>query len=182
MSQAIPVDQLTPLEAGIELVRLAAEIASHDKAYYQDDAPSVSDGEYDALRQRLNAIEAHFPHLVRPDSPNRKVGAAPSEGFRAVPHRQPMLSLEDVFTDEAVAEFCVRVRRFLGLEDSQDVELVAEPKIDGLSINLLYENGVFVRGVTRGDGAEGEDVTANLLTLPESQLPRRLHGAAPAVL
>lgn len=182
MSQAIPVDQLTPLEASIELDRLAKDIARHDKAYYQDDAPSVSDADYDALRHRLNAIEAAFPHLARPDSPSRKVGAAPAEGFRAVPHLQPMLSLEDVFTDEAVAEFCVRVRRFLGLEDGDDVDLVAEPKIDGLSINLLYENGQLVRAITRGDGAEGEDVTANLLTLPEHQLPRRLNGPAPAVM
>jgi len=176
----IPVDQLTPLEASIELAALSDEIRGHDCAYYQDDAPSLSDADYDALRRRLAAIEARFPELVKPDSPSRKVGAAPSEGFRAVPHLQPMMSLQDVFTDEAVADFVAGVQRFLMLPEGEEPALTAEPKIDGLSINLLYENGSFIRGTTRGDGAEGEDVTANLLTLKE--LPRQLTGPAPAVM
>jgi DNA ligase (NAD+) len=176
----IPVADLTPLEAGIELAKLSTEIAAHDRAYYQQDTPTVSDAEYDALRQRLAALEAAFPQLVRPDSPSRRVGAAPAEGFASVRHLQPMLSLQDVFSDEAVADFITTLRNFLMLADDQGVELVAEPKIDGLSINLLYEQGRFVRGTTRGDGAEGEDVTNNLLTLQD--LPRQLYGAAPAVM
>jgi len=180
MPQPIPVEELTPLEAGIELVRLGDEIKAHDKAYYQDDAPSLSDAEYDALRHRLTAIEAAFPELIRPDSPSRKVGAAPAEGFRSIPHLQPMMSLKDVFSDEEVADFIKSLRNFLVLGEDGAVELVAEPKIDGLSINLLYENGQFVRATTRGDGAEGEDVTANMLTLPD--MPRQLSGPAPAVM
>ncbi len=172
--------RLTPLEARIELDRLGRAIAAHDRAYYQDDAPTLSDADYDALRRRLRELEEAFPELARPDSPSRRVGAAPGEGFRAVAHLQPMMSLEDVFTDEAVAEFLQRVRRFLGLDETEAVDLVAEPKIDGLSINLLYENGAFVRATTRGDGAEGEDVTANMRTLAE--LPLRLTGPAPAVM
>ncbi len=176
----LPAASLTPLEAQIELERLGREIAAHDRAYYQDDAPTLSDAAYDALRGRLKELEAAFPELVRADSPSRTVGAAPGEGFRAVAHLQPMMSLEDVFTDEAVAEFLQRVRRFLGLGESDPLDLVAEPKIDGLSINLLYENGAFVRATTRGDGAEGEDVTANMRTLAD--LPRRLNGPAPALM
>jgi DNA ligase (NAD+) len=180
MPKPIPVEELTPLEAGIELVRLGDEIRAHDKAYYQDDAPSLSDADYDALRHRLTAIEAAFPELARPDSPSRKVGAAPAEGFRSIPHLQPMMSLKDVFSDEEVADFIKSLRNFLVLGEDGAVELVAEPKIDGLSINLLYENGSFVRATTRGDGAEGEDVTANMLTLAD--MPRTLTGSAPAVM
>jgi len=180
MDKPIPVEELTPLEASIELTELGDEIRAHDRAYYQDDAPKISDADYDALRHRLTEVETAFPQLTRPDSPNRSVGAAPAEGFRAVRHLQPMISLKDVFTDEEVADFIQSTRNFLMLPDEAAIEMVAEPKIDGLSINLLYENGKFVRAVTRGDGAEGEDVTANVLTLAE--LPRSLSGSAPAIL
>ncbi|MTJ82072.1 MAG: NAD-dependent DNA ligase LigA [Telmatospirillum sp.] len=180
MTPRIPVDQLTPLDAAAELAGLAAEIASHDRAYYQADAPSITDADYDALRQRNAAIEARFPELVRADSPSRRVGAAPSEGFGKVRHARPMLSLDNAFTDEDVREFDQKIRRFLGLEDDQPVEMVAEPKIDGLSISLRYEKGRFIQGATRGDGSEGEDVTANLLTIAD--LPKVLSGDAPDVL
>ncbi len=180
MSKHVPVDQLTPLEAAVELARLAEEIARHDRAYYQADAPVVSDAEYDTLRQRNAAIEARFPELIGPDSPSRRVGAAPLEGFGKVRHARPMLSLDNAFSDDDVREFVGRVRRFLGLAEDKAVELVAEPKIDGLSISLRYENGVFVLGATRGDGTEGEDVTANLRSLKD--LPQRLNGPAPKVL
>ena len=176
----IPVDRLTPLEASAELARLAEEIFRHDQAYYQADQPSISDADYDLLRQRNAAIEARFPHLVRPNSPSRRVGAAPSEGFGKVRHRRPMLSLDNAFADAEVVEFISRVRRFLGLDADLPVILVAEPKIDGLSINLRYENGRFVQGATRGDGSEGEDVTANLRTLKD--LPEVLCGLAPKSL
>ena len=180
MSAETPVDGLTEIEAAAELARLADEIARHDRAYYQDDAPSLSDADYDALRQRNDAIEERFPHLVRPDSPSRQVGAKPMRGFRAIPHLQPMLSLADIFTPEALIDFIDQIRSFLRLAPEDDVTLAAEPKIDGLSVNLLYRDGVFVQGTTRGDGAEGEDVTENLKTLAE--LPRTLAGHAPAVM
>jgi len=174
-----PVDRLTPLEAGIELARLADEIARHDRAYHVLSQPIVSDAEYDALVRRNAAIEAEFPQLVRADSPSRRVGAAPAEGFRKVRHRVAMLSLDNAFEDDDVREFAARVRRFLGLGAEVAVATVAEPKIDGLSISLRYEQGRFVQGATRGDGAEGEDVTANLLTLAD--LPKTVAGA-PEVL
>ncbi|MGE5503469.1 MAG: NAD-dependent DNA ligase LigA [Actinomycetota bacterium] len=175
-----PVDQLMPMEAAAELKRLAAEIARHDQAYHALAQPLVSDAEYDALVRRNAAIEARFPELVRPDSPSKRVGAAPAEGFRKIRHAVPMLSLDNAFDDADVHEFLARVRRFLGLGADQPVALVAEPKIDGLSINLRYEAGRFVQGATRGDGAEGEDVTANLLTLAD--LPRSIGPDAPAVI
>ncbi len=168
------------MEAAAELKRLAAEIARHDRAYHTQAAPLIPDAEYDALVRRNAAIEARFPDLVRPDSPSRRVGGAAAEGFRKVRHVVPMLSLDNAFADQDVAEFVTRVRRFLGLAADEPVALVAEPKIDGLSINLRYEHGRFVQGATRGDGAEGEDVTANLLTLAD--LPRQLAGDAPAAL
>lgn len=169
-----------PLTAAAELKALAEEIARHDRAYHAEAAPLVSDAEYDALVRRNAAIEALFPDLVRADSPSRRVGAAPSEGFRKLRHAVPMLSLDNAFADDDVREFVGRVRRFLGLLPDQPVELVAEPKIDGLSINLRYEQGRFVQGATRGDGSEGEDVTANLLTLAD--LPRQIGPGAPAVI
>ncbi|MDR3435801.1 NAD-dependent DNA ligase LigA [Telmatospirillum sp.] len=180
MTNQIDIDQLTPLEAAVELARLAEEIARHDRAYYQSDAPSISDADYDALRQRNAAIEAAFPELVRADSPTRRVGATPAEGFGKIRHARPMLSLDNAFTDADVEEFAGRVRRFLGLADGETVALVAEPKIDGLSISLRYEKGRFVQGATRGDGTEGEDVTANLRTI--NDLPRQLSGPVPDVL
>ncbi|WP_199175835.1 NAD-dependent DNA ligase LigA [Telmatospirillum siberiense] len=176
----LPIDDMTPLEAAVELARLAEEIARHDQAYYQADAPSISDADYDALRLRNAAIEARFPELVRADSPTRRVGAAPVDGFGKVRHARPMLSLDNAFADEDVFEFVGRIRRFLGLPDEQPVDLVAEPKIDGLSISLRYEKGRFVQGATRGDGTEGEDVTANLRTMKD--LPQHLSGAVPDIL
>jgi DNA ligase (NAD+) len=167
-------------QAATELARLAAEIARLDAAYHQDDAPLVSDAEYDKLRRRNDAIEARFPALVRPDSPSRRVGAAPVDGFAKLRHSRPMLSLDNAFSDDDVRDFEVKVRRFLGLADDAVIELIAEPKIDGLSISLRYEKGLFVQGATRGDGEVGEDVTNNLLTIAD--LPRRLVGAVPDLL
>jgi DNA ligase (NAD+) len=175
-----PVEKLTLAEAKRELERLAEEIASHDRRYFQEDAPSISDAEYDVLRRRNVAIEARFPELTRPDSPSLRVGAKPSEKFAKIVHRVPMLSLGNAFSDEDVAEFSNRVRRFLGLKPDDALTFVAEPKIDGLSASLRYEKGMFKQGATRGDGIEGEDVTANLRTLRD--VPLRLHGKAPDVL
>lgn len=165
----------TQAEAAAELKQLAAEIAEHDKRYHQDDAPSISDAEYDKLRARLNALEAQFPELMRSDSPSQKVGAAPARGFKKVQHKVPMLSLANAFSAEDVADFLGRVRRFLGLAEDAEVAVVCEPKIDGLSFSALYENGRFVRGATRGDGSEGEDITANLATI--ASLPQQLKGS-----
>ncbi len=170
------VDALSEAEAAGELERLARELAAHDLAYHGADAPTVSDAEYDALKRRNAALEARFPALVRPDSPSLKVGARPSTQFAPVTHGAPMLSLDNAFTPEDVAEFAARVRRFLRLDADAELAFTAEPKIDGLSANIRYERGVLVQGATRGDGRTGEDVTANLLTLPDSELPRRLAG------
>ncbi|MEY3731308.1 MAG: hypothetical protein RLZZ57_2064 [Pseudomonadota bacterium] len=170
--KTIPVEALTELDAAIELAALAREIARHDKLYHGKDQPEISDAAYDALVARNRAIEARFPQLIRSDSPSRRVGAAVAEGFAKSRHSEPMLSLDNVFSPEEFSDFCKRIRRFLGLSEEEALAFVGEPKIDGLSINLLYENGVFIKGATRGDGAEGEDVTANLLTIPT--LPRQL--------
>ncbi len=176
-----PVEDLTPLEASAELAHLAREIIRHDRAYHQKDAPVVTDAVYDALKRRNRAIEARFPHLVRADSPSQKVGAAPQAGFAKVRHTAPMLSLGNAFADADVADFLDGIRRFLKLPEDSDIELMAEPKIDGLSVSLRYENGKFVSGATRGDGETGEDVTRNLLTLKD--LPRALQGRAiPSVM
>ncbi|HVY18198.1 MAG TPA: NAD-dependent DNA ligase LigA [Rhodopila sp.] len=174
----IPPDQLTEAEAEAELARLAREIAHHDAAYHTHDAPEISDAEYDALRRRNSAIEARFPALIRPDSPSNRVGGAPESGFAKLRHRVPMLSLDNAFDAAEFGEFCARAKRFLGR--TEPLAFVAEPKIDGLSISLTYENGRFVRGATRGDGTEGEDVSANLRTL--KSIPDRLHGHAPALI
>jgi len=168
------VDELTLDEARLELVRLAKLIAHHDELYHKQDAPELSDGEYDALRARNEAIEARFPELVLADSPSFKVGAQPLEGFEKAPHLVPMLSLANGFTKEDIAGFLDRVRRFLNLKESDDIEVVAEPKIDGLSISLSYETGVLVRAATRGDGQVGETVTANVRTIDE--IPHKLKG------
>jgi DNA ligase (NAD+) len=173
-SEPKPVEKLTRAEAGAELGRLAAEIARHDRLYHQDDAPEISDADYDKLRQRNAAIEARFPELVREDSPSLKVGAAPAEAFAKVKHLKPMLSLDNGFDEADARDFAARVRRFLKLDGDAPLELAAEPKIDGLSANLLYEKGRFVRGATRGDGTIGEDITANLRTLKD--IPQRLKG------
>ena len=161
--------------ARAEHARLGAEIAGHDKRYYQEDAPSVSDAEYDDLRRRYQALEAAFPELADADSLSRKVGAAPAEKFAKVRHAVPMLSLGNIFADEEVEEFCARVRRFLGLRDDAPLAMTAEPKIDGLSCTLRYEGGDLRQAATRGDGYEGEDVTANVRTI--KAIPSRLTGA-----
>ena len=170
----------TEAEAAAELARLAAAIARADQAYHELDAPELTDAEYDALRRRNGEIEARFPALVRPDSPSLRIGAAPASGFAKLRHRVPMLSLDNAFDAADFSEWTARARRFVGLAADAPLPLVAEPKIDGLSINLLYEDGVLVRGATRGDGAEGEDVTANLRTMRD--VPERLAGRPPALI
>jgi|SRR5579859_226329 len=169
----IPVAELSEMQALDELTRLADEIAAHDICYHQQDAPTISDAEYDALKRRNNEIEAAFPHLMRENSPTLKVGAARSEQFAPVVHGVPMLSLDNAFSDEDAAEFDARIRRFLRLDDTP-LAYTAEPKIDGLSCSILYEKGVLVRAATRGDGRIGEDVTANVRTVLE--IPHRLKG------
>jgi DNA ligase (NAD+) len=166
--------ELTPAQARAELKRLAAEIAAHDKRYYQQDAPTVTDAEYDALRQRNMAIETRFPDLIRQDSPSQRVGAAPTGRFKKVRHAVPMLSLDNAFSEQDVVEFVARIRRFLKLDESERIAFSAEPKIDGLSMSLRYEDGGLVTAATRGDGAEGEDVTANIRTLKD--VPQKLKG------
>ena len=168
------VEALTEAAAKAELKRLAAEIAGHDKRYHQEDAPTVSDAAYDALRRRNDAIETRFPQLVRPDSPSRRVGAAPAAKFAEVRHAVPMLSLGNAFAAEDVTDFVGRVRRFLRLPAEEPVEFTAEPKIDGLSCSLRYQAGQLVSAATRGDGLVGEDVTANVRTIGE--IPHRLRG------
>ena len=148
----VDVAKLTKVQAKVEHMRLSLELEAHNERYYQKDAPTVSDAAYDALRQRLEAIEAKFPDLVTTDSPTQKVGAAPSRGFAKVQHAVPMLSLGNAFSDEDVTEFVDRIRRYLKLDAEHIPALVAEPKIDGLSLSLRYENGELVRAATRGDG------------------------------
>ena len=172
------VSGLTEAEAAAELERLAVEIARHDRAYHEHDTPEVTDAEYDALRRRNTAIEAKFPELIRSDSPTRRVGGAPASGFAKVRHRVPMLSLDNAFGPEEFAEFCARARRFLGLAAGAALHFVGEPKIDGLSISLTYENGELIQAATRGDGTEGEDVTDNIRTM--QAVPATLKGKAPA--
>ena len=169
---------LTEPEARAALERLAAEIAHHDRAYHERDTPEITDAAYDALRQRNTAIEARFPHLTRPDSPSHRVGGAPDSGFAKLRHRVPMLSLDNAFGTADFEDFIARAQRFLAL--TSPMRFVAEPKIDGLSINLTYEHGVFVHGATRGDGTEGEDVTANLRTM--RSVPQHLPGTPPALI
>jgi len=171
-SPLTPTAKLTEEQAAGELQRVAKLIAEHDKRYYQQDAPTVSDAEYDALRQRNNEIEARFPELIRKDSPSQSVGATPTGKFKKVRHAVSMLSLDNAFTDEDVTDFVDRVVRFLKLEETP--AFTAEPKIDGLSLSLRYEGGELVTGATRGDGTTGEDVTANVKTLGD--IPQKLKG------
>jgi DNA ligase (NAD+) len=180
-----PVDKLTEKDAGGELERLASEIAEHDRRYHGDDAPTISDAEYDALRLRNAAIEARFPKLIRPDSPSHRVGAKASEKFAEVSHGKiRMLSLETKFSEADAMNFVASVRKTLEgegvLRAEEIVWFTAEPKIDGLSASLRYEDGIFVQGLTRGDGQTGEDVTLNLLTIDE--IPKRLKGSPPRTL
>lgn len=180
MAADTPVDALSKVEAEAELARLAEEIAAHDAAYYQQDAPLVSDGEYDALRRRNEEIEARFPELKRSDSPSERVGAAPTSAFGKVEHVVPMLSLGNAFDDADVTDFDARIRRFLNLEADAELVFTSEPKIDGLSASLRYEKGVLVQGATRGDGRVGEDITANLKTLPD--IPHQLPTGVPDIV
>src|SRR6185369_8669122 len=169
-------DALTEGEAKERLAWLAGEIARHDKLYHDEDAPEVSDAEYDELVRENRELEARFPKLVRPDSPSKRLGAAPTSGLAKVPHSRPMLSLDNAFSDEEVREFVQRVRRFLNLSDDEPVAMTAEPKIDGLSCSLRYERGELVLGATRGDGTVGEDVTANVRTITD--IPQHIRGAS----
>ena len=175
-----PVDLLTEAEAAAELERLAREIAEHDRRYHGEDAPTISDADYDALRLRNGEIEARFPALVRPDSPSRKVGAAPSGTFSQIVHAVPMLSLDNTFSDEGVRDFVASVRRFLAWPADRELVFTAEPKIDGLSMSLRYEKGRLVTAATRGDGTTGENVTANIRTIGE--IPEQLPADAPEVV
>lgn len=173
-------EELNEGEAGAELAWLAAELARHDRLYHQADAPEISDADYDALQRRNAAIEERYPELIRPDSPRFRVGAPPAESFGKVEHKVPMLSLDNAMEEAAVREFLARIRRFLNLAADEPVDLVAEPKIDGLSCALRYEEGLLVRGATRGDGTVGEDITANVRTIRD--IPQRLTGDAPPLL
>ncbi|HEX2527045.1 MAG TPA: NAD-dependent DNA ligase LigA [Geminicoccus sp.] len=176
----LPVDELDEDAARTELERLALRIADADRRYYQEDKPDLTDAQYDELRRRNNAIEQRFPHLVRPDSPNHRVGAPPVSAFGKVVHAVPMLSLDNAMTAEDIHEFVARVNRYLRRPEDAANDYVAEPKIDGLSCSLRYEDGILVRGATRGDGTTGEDVTNNVRTIKD--VPTRLHGEAPSVI
>src|SRR5580693_4749717 len=174
------VGSLTEKQAQAVHARLAADIEEHDRRYYQEDAPTVSDAEYDRLRRRYGAIEERFPLLRTLESLTQRVGAAPSARFAKVRHAVPMLSLDNAFAEEDVVDFVGRIRRFLKLGDDEEIAFSAEPKIDGLSMSLRYEDGVLVTGATRGDGEVGEDVTANVKTIAD--IPQRLKGrGVPAI-
>lgn len=175
-----PVEELTPEEAAQELAHLAAEIAQHDRRYHAEDAPTISDADYDALRHRNAAIEAAFPELLREDSPSQSVGAAPSGVFAQVRHARPMLSLDNVFSDGDTRDFVASVRRFLAWQGSETLAFTAEPKIDGLSMSLRYEQRKLVTAATRGDGMTGENVTANIRTIKD--IPQELPADAPDVV
>ena len=172
-------DTISEAEAANRLMRLAKNIARHDKLYHDRDAPEISDADYDALVRENRELEERFPHLVRADSPSKRLGAAPTTALAKVTHARPMLSLENAFSNDEVGEFVGRVRRFLNLSPDEPVPLTAEPKIDGLSCSLRYEHGQLVLAATRGDGAVGEDVTANVRTVRD--IPQALKGA-PEVL
>tara|TARA_R110000868_G_scaffold16872_14_gene74725 strand:+ start:1521 stop:3737 length:2217 start_codon:yes stop_codon:yes gene_type:complete len=172
---------LSDADAANRLMRLAREVAKHNRLYHDDDAPEISDAAYDALIAENNALEAAFPHLVRADSPNAQVGAAPTSALKKVTHAQRMMSLDNGFADADIGEFIARVRRFLALAEDAPVALTAEPKIDGLSCSLRYEKGELVLAATRGDGATGEDVTANVRTIadiPQTLSPLPFRGGA----
>lgn len=169
-------EELTGQEAALELERLAGEIAKLDEAYHTNDAPLLSDAEYDALKRRNERIEELFPDLIRKNSPSLRVGFKAAEGFKKVTHRVPMLSISNIFEEEQIYEYMDKIKRFLGWSDDKNIEMVAEPKIDGLAYSAIYQNGVFTVGATRGDGAVGEDITANLMTIGE--LPKILKNKA----
>ena len=171
---------MTEIEAAAELAELAEAIARHNTLYHGEDSPEISDAEFDALMRRNLALEEAFPHLIHPDSPSKSVGAAPKAGFAKKTHRVPMLSLANAFDAAEVEEFLDRVRRFLSLPGDAEVALSVEPKIDGVSISLRYQDGRLAEAVTRGDGTEGEDVTANARTIDD--IPEQLKAAPPSVL
>ena len=171
-------DTITEEQAAAELARIAAEMARADIAYYQNDAPYLTDAEYDALKLRNQQLEELFPHLIRDDSPSKKVGAKVRDDFAKVELKVPMLSLANIFSYEEIDSFVAGIRRFLGTDE--DIAFMAEPKIDGLSFNARYEKGVFVQGSTRGDGATGEDITENLRTI--KSLPQKIEGKVPDIL
>ena len=174
------IESLSPADAANELMRLAKQIAHHNKRYHAEDAPEISDADYDALVRRNNEIEAAFPDLIRADSPNRLVGAAvEASPLAKVAHAERMMSLDNAFSGEDIEEFAARVRRFLNLGEGEAVALTAEDKIDGLSCSLRYEKGRLVQAATRGDGSVGEDVTANVATIDD--IPQELAGEAPDV-
>ena len=175
-----PVENLTEDEAAAELAFLAAEIARNDELYHGQDAPEISDADYDALKRRNEEIEARFPTLVRDDSPSRRVGSAPLATFAPITHSRPMLSLDNTFSDEDVRDFVNSVYRFLGRLPDGSIAFTAEPKIDGLSMSIRYENGRLVSAATRGDGTTGENVTANVMTIAE--IPSRLPAGVPDVV
>lgn len=179
-NEKLSVENLTELEAASELAALAAEIARHDALYHGQDAPEISDADYDALKRRNDAIEARFPQLIRADSPSKRVGFEPLPTFSSVTHARPMLSLDNVFSDEDAADFVGSVYRFLGVLPDHSITFTAEPKIDGLSMSILYENRRMVVAATRGDGTTGENVTANIRTI--SEIPQVLPADAPDVL
>lgn len=176
----IDVALLTSEQAAEELSVLAREIAEHDLAYHRDDAPTISDGEYDGLKRRNAAIELRFPELVRRDSPSSNVGAVIASGFEPITHSRPMLSLDNCFTDEDTSDFVAGLRKFLGLQPEDELALTAEPKIDGLSLSLRYEKGLLVSAATRGDGAVGENVTANARVIAD--IPQTLPAGVPDVV
>ncbi|WP_104663084.1 NAD-dependent DNA ligase LigA [Ensifer adhaerens] len=181
MSQELkPVENLNETEAAEELAFLAAELARHDALYHGQDAPEISDADYDALKRRNDAIEARFPALIREDSPSKKVGAAPSVTFQQVVHARPMLSLDNTFSDEDARDFVASVYRFLGQLPDNSIAFTAEPKIDGLSMSLRYENRRLVTAATRGDGTTGENVTANIRTI--GMIPQTLPAGAPDIV
>ena len=169
-----PVEALSEKEAKAEHARLEAEISEHNRLYYQEDAPRISDAEYDALYRRYEEIEQRFSMLHTLTSLTRRVGAAPAAKFKKVRHAVPMLSLGNGFSDEDVADFVERIKRFLNLDEKEKLVFTAEPKIDGLSCSLRYERGALTIAATRGDGEEGEDVTANVRTIKD--VPKALKG------
>ncbi|APO68211.1 DNA ligase (NAD(+)) [Rhizobium gallicum] len=179
-TESVAVEDLTIDDAATELARLAKEVAHHDALYHGKDQPEISDADYDALKRRNDAIEARFPELIRQDSPSRRVGAAPSVTFAPVVHARPMLSLDNTFSQEDVQDFVAGVYRFLGRLPDQSIAFTAEPKIDGLSMSIRYENGRLVTAATRGDGTTGENVTANIRTIKE--IPNELPKGVPAIV
>lgn len=179
-TESVAVEDLTLEDAAAELERLAKEIARNDALYHGKDQPEISDADYDALKRRNDAIEARFPELIREDSPSRRVGAEPSNTFAPVVHSRPMLSLDNTFSQEDVRDFVASVYRFLGRLPDNSIAFTAEPKIDGLSMSIRYENGKLVTGATRGDGTTGENVTANIRTIKE--IPNELPKSAPSIV